>query len=233
MKRRVKIWCGEEQHEILLSKQGAVVFLGHPRVPHQALALEGELLGPTSGCFYVAHCLLTQTKGPGYYPSALADRLTQAAARALERKIARKTKVTPPFGRPWMQRLMWEDHPLRQRALRHLRAVFADAMRVPTFVVVNPSTQNSYATWSRVGTKKTRVHRQLSVHLNLKKWARVALRGIEVVEERYFVTRVTKQWSENDLEVHVLQQSTGYSVREKIARIRRADDGKWRIHAWP
>jgi len=67
------------------------------------------------------------------------------------------------------------------------------------------------------------------VGLNPKMWARV-LKNCSPVVNGLFVLRILKVWSKNDLEVEVVQQSTGYSVRTKKKRIRRGNDGVWRVH---
>lgn len=67
------------------------------------------------------------------------------------------------------------------------------------------------------------------VGLNPKMWARV-LKNCSPVVNGLFVLRILKVWSKNDLEVEVVQQSTGYSVRTRKKRIRRGNDGVWRVH---
>lgn len=67
------------------------------------------------------------------------------------------------------------------------------------------------------------------VRLNPKMWARV-LKNCSPVVNGLFVLRILKVWSKNDLEVEVIQQSTGYSVRTRKKRIRRGNDGVWRVH---
>lgn len=67
------------------------------------------------------------------------------------------------------------------------------------------------------------------IGLNPKMWARV-LKNCSPVVNGLFVLRILKVWSKNDLEVEVVQQSTGYSVRKRKKRVRRGNDGVWRVH---
>lgn len=83
-------------------------------------------------------------------------------------------------------------------------------------------------------------HSLITMNLNLVRWARVLKYCGGYVDEfsggnnlRHFIYEVVKVKSENELYVHVMKQSAGYTVKSRRAVIRRGHDNVWRIHAWP
>lgn len=238
--RIFEVPCYGEIHKVRISRKGRVTLLDHPdghlpSIGKEAMML--PLLTGSNGCMGVA---MAFTTGMIVRFSKQSTDLVAAIqiSQVLHSTKLKKMGREDPLIRPRTKR----DSPFVEEAVANALAsmTFRSTPRVGHEVIVVQRFPDVRVTVSkRIATADERKpgkrdHRRdkwkqvIRAFINDKKWARIYLYGIAVVENR-FITQIVKFRSRRDMRVRYIRQSKGYSIAQGEGNIRLGSDGVWRF----
>jgi hypothetical protein len=234
----IEVECNGAKHVVHVSGKLKIVALNHPAVSPKALAMEALIGGPTHGGCSAVVAALVGSRGAAQLP-VWVYRIVEARQAYRETK-REKNWLTPSdllvnplphrttLIREKAKRLLEQLHFRTTKTGVSHRVVLEETWDRPSAAGTSEK-----ANAPRDSKKRKRAFADLRqvviVRLNPKMWARACRTCGPVIDQR-FVLRITQVWSENDLEVEMVKQSTGYKVTTARHRVRRGGDKIWRIH---
>lgn len=234
----IHVQCNGEDHIVHVSGKLKVVAVNHPWASPKLLAAEAVLAGSEHrGCSVViARLLGKHPLGDAKLPIWIHRFLENRAGYRMRKKEEERSRAPDLFEKPLPHRHTL----LRMKAQRILEVLTFRTTKTNVGHKVHCDETWGQPKVSGTSVKVSKVTKHgkdafaglqqvVVVSLNPKMWAR-AYRICGPVIDGHFVLRITRIWSENDIEVMLVKQSRGYQVVATPHRVRRGGDKMWRIH---